>query len=431
MIDGVAIVGAGPAGAAATRVLAAAGVATVVFDEQPRSGGNVGRVHMQAPPTTLERLAAANDDVELRSGSRVLGVTAGGHVEYQQDGAFHDDAFGAVILACGAYDTHFPLPGSPATGISSAGSLQALYKAQGIVPEGDVVVAGSGPFLYVAASDLAAAGARVRAVVDRFRHADYNRLAIPGMLIPGNGIEYLRRRATLLRRGVRVLRGQRPEAVDNGQLVLASSQRIAFDHLGLTELMLPQSQLPRTAGCKLRWSSSGGYFVTETDAVGRTSVANVYVCGEGQGIRGWRHAQASGELAAKACLADNNMDSAAVAGRQVQIFTGFAQRLERIMRAREPQQFAPDAILCACEKVPVRAVQDAVALGLDDLSSIKVVTRCGMGPCQGRYCEPLVARVIEQAGKQPRAPLNQHVLTRPMSAQQFASAPASQVEEQA
>ena len=100
------------------------------------------------------------------------------------------------------------------------------------------------------------------------------------------------------------------------------------------------------------------------------------------------------------------------------------------MRRREPRRFQPDATLCACEQVSVRRVQEAVALGLDDLSSIKVVTRCGMGPCQGRYCEPLVARVIEQAGKTPRAPLHQHVLTRPMPARDFALRPASALEQE-
>src|SRR5699024_11227578 len=131
--------------------------------------------------------------------------------------------------------------------------------------------------------------------------------------------------------------------------------------------------------------------------------AGIYVCAEGQGVRGCVLSRVSGAWAARSCLADNALGRKPAAGRRVRIFTGFAQRLEQTMRRREPRRFQPDATLCACEQVSVRRVQEAVALGLDDLSSIKVVTRCGMGPCQGRYCEPLVARVIEQAGKTPRA----------------------------
>lgn len=420
MTGTVAIVGAGPAGAAVTRTLAAADVPVTVFDEQPRSGGNVGRVHIDAAPTTLDQLAESHTTVGLVTGARVLDVNADGRIAYQCNGAFHTQTFRAVILACGAYDLHYPLPGVPAPGVSSAGSLQALLKSQGIVPTGDIVIAGSGPFLYVAASDLVAAGAKVRAVVDRFRHSDYNRLALPGLLIPGNAVEYVRRRAALLRRGVAVLRGQTPQAVAEGHLLLASGSRLPFDHLGLTELMVPQTQLPRTAGCDQAWSATGGYFVTRTDALGRTSVDNIYVCGEGQGIRGWRHAVASGELAGRACLADLDMGDEPRVGRRVQILTGFANTLERTMRRREPKQFQPEAVLCACEKVTVEQVRKAAQMGLDDLSSIKVVTRCGMGPCQGRYCEPLVSRVIEQAGHTPRAPLNQRLLSRPITAQEYA-----------
>jgi D-hydroxyproline dehydrogenase subunit alpha len=47
------------------------------------------------------------------------------------------------------------------------------------------------------------------------------------------------------------------------------------------------------------------------------------------------------------------------------------------------------------------------------LSSIKIVTRCGMGSCQGRYCEPLICRLFAEAQKQPLAPFSQRLFTRP------------------
>ncbi|MBL8705785.1 MAG: (2Fe-2S)-binding protein, partial [Rhodospirillales bacterium] len=69
---------------------------------------------------------------------------------------------------------------------------------------------------------------------------------------------------------------------------------------------------------------------------------------------------------------------------------------------------------CACERVPVAAVRDAIDQGLEDLSSLKIVTRCGMGSCQGRYCEPIVGRLIAERHRTPRAPLTQKVLARPL-----------------
>ena len=52
------------------------------------------------------------------------------------------------------------------------------------------------------------------------------------------------------------------------------------------------------------------------------------------------------------------------------------------------------------------AVDAAVAGGATTLSALKVVTRCGQGPCQGRVCERLVAaRVPAPERFSARAPI--------------------------
>jgi hypothetical protein len=44
-------------------------------------------------------------------------------------------------------------------------------------------------------------------------------------------------------------------------------------------------------------------------------------------------------------------------------------------------------VLCRCERVPVGAVRDAVReRGVIDGRGIKLMTRAGMGICQGRVC---------------------------------------------
>jgi NADPH-dependent 2,4-dienoyl-CoA reductase/sulfur reductase-like enzyme len=416
---GVAVIGTGPAGEQAGRRLLQAGVQVCFFDEQPRTGGNVGRRAVDAPPSPLERLAA-DGALRLERGCRVLRVGDDGLVEYERAGQRRQRHFAAVVLACGAYDLHHPLPGTPSPRICSAGALQALLKAQGTVPAGRIVIAGSGPFLYVAAADLLRRGAEVSAVVDRLTPADYLRLAPWGLLLPGNTLEFVQTHALLMRHRVPLYRGVGITQVEERELHLASGAVVGFDRLALTELFAPQTQLARTAGCHQRYSSSGGYWVTDTDEFGRSSVAGIYVAGEGQGIRGWRHAAVSGALAAVAVLEDAGLarpGSSTLRWRR-RLLARFGAALERRQRAREPLP-TRDSVICACEGARYSSVVRAVELGLDDLSSIKVVTRCGMGPCQGRYCEPLVSRVIERAGRIPRAPLNQHVLARPLVAGEF------------
>jgi NADPH-dependent 2,4-dienoyl-CoA reductase/sulfur reductase-like enzyme len=418
----LAVIGAGPAGTEAALALARLGVPVDVFDEQFRPGGNVGRTRVDASASALETRASGGDGVRISMTARVLTV-CDRTVEFWRNGQLKRRQYDAVLLCCGTYDMHLPLRGTPAPRVSTAGALQALLKGQGIVPDGDIVIAGSGPFLYAAAAGLARAGAHVVAIVDRLRTSDYARLTAYAASIPGNGADYLRFRLTLARCGVAIYRGESPVAVEGGRLMLASGTCLRFDHLGTTDLFIPQTQLARTAGCRQRYSSRGGYYVTDTDAFGRSSMPGVYVCGEGRGIRGWRHARLSGRLTALTAAADFGVRPtvrARVLRRRIALVCAFAEALERRMRRRQPTDWPDKAIVCACEAVPAAAVREAAALGLEDLSSIKVVTRCGMGPCQGRYCEPLLCRLLEATGHAPRSPLRQRTLTRPVAAKEYA-----------
>lgn len=48
------------------------------------------------------------------------------------------------------------------------------------------------------------------------------------------------------------------------------------------------------------------------------------------------------------------------------------------------------AYICRCEGVTAEDIDKAIEEGFRDIESIKRRLRIGMGPCQGRYCIPLV-----------------------------------------
>jgi len=51
-------------------------------------------------------------------------------------------------------------------------------------------------------------------------------------------------------------------------------------------------------------------------------------------------------------------------------------------------------IICKCENVSLKDLMEAIEKGYRDLESLKRYLRIGMGPCQGLYCLPLVAREL-------------------------------------
>jgi bacterioferritin-associated ferredoxin len=80
---------------------------------------------------------------------------------------------------------------------------------------------------------------------------------------------------------------------------------------------------------------------------------------------------------------------------------------------------ADDTIVCRCESLRRGEIDAAVSAGAQDLNQLKQWTRCGMGPCQGRFCGETAAGLLgahgigrEQAGQwSGRAPLRPVDLT--------------------
>ncbi len=57
-------------------------------------------------------------------------------------------------------------------------------------------------------------------------------------------------------------------------------------------------------------------------------------------------------------------------------------------------------IICRCEDVTEEDVVKAIKEGYTTLDELKHVLRLGMGPCQGRTCIPLAARILaRETGK--------------------------------
>jgi NADPH-dependent 2,4-dienoyl-CoA reductase/sulfur reductase-like enzyme/bacterioferritin-associated ferredoxin len=399
------IVGAGPAGEAVSAVLAGAGVAHDVYDEAPRSGGNLDRRRFHAPLSALER---RDGPARFIAGASVLTVTDERIIEFTKGDGIERQAYRAVFLCTGAYDLQLPTRGR-CESWSSAGALQALLKGQGIVPQGRIVLAGAGPFLTIVGADLLRAGARVTDIVDAVDFHRYGSLLPASIWQPRALAQFLRDLAALRLAGTRLHFGAAIADADSRSLRLGDGRVLAFDRLGVSDAFAPQTQLARSAGCSQAFSRRGHYFYTVSDPMGRSDRQGIYVCGEGQGVRGGEHARVSGALAALAWLADE--------GR----LRRFGETLEGIIE-RRARPIPQDAWVCACERIPAAAVRDAIAAGLADLSSIKSVTRCGMGNCQGRYCEPLICRLFVEAGREPLSPLTQKGLVRPVRAGDLAGA---------
>ena len=79
----------------------------------------------------------------------------------------------------------------------------------------------------------------------------------------------------------------------------------------------------------------------------------------------------------------------------------------------------PDRMICRCEEVFESEIRQAIRQGARTLTGIKLRTRAGMGLCQGKTCQRLVARILAEETGQPLSeilPITRRPPCRPIKA---------------
>jgi NAD(P)H-nitrite reductase large subunit len=81
-----------------------------------------------------------------------------------------------------------------------------------------------------------------------------------------------------------------------------------------------------------------------------------------------------------------------------------------------------DRIICRCEEVRESEIRQAIRDGARTLTGIKLRTRAGMGLCQGKTCQRLVAMILAEEAGQSLAeivPITHRAPCRPIRASTF------------
>lgn len=409
----VCVVGGGPAGLSAALEAARAGARTHLLDLFERPGGQ----YFMQPATGAHGPARRQiaEGGRLIAAARQAGVIL--HAEAEVFGAYADPVIfarsgdealtlrpKAVMLATGAHDRVAPFPGWTLPGVMTAGAGQRLVKLHGTRPGHRVVLAGCGPFLMVVAGQLRAAGCDVQRIAEA---TPSPRPLIAGLLRhPGRWLEAARLLgpvtplASRFRFGTMVIAAEGRDRVERVTLAplgpdgLPRSDRAemleGIDALLVGQGFRPAIEVPRLLGCALDFDQdAGGHHVRVTRADGATSVPGIFAAGEVTGVAGARPALAGGAIAGRSAarhagFAAPAPDSASFArALDFALMLRAAYRLPYDALGRLPEA---DTLLCRCEEVDAAAIAAARADGAEDAAGIKLWTRAGMGPCQGRSC---------------------------------------------
>jgi len=436
----LAIVGAGPAGLAAAALAARAGLSTVVFDENPGVGGQIYRAITTTPVADRDVLgedywagAALAADAEASGASIVTGATVWSldptlEIGVSIEGAARLIQAKRVIVATGALERPFPVPGWTLPGVMSAG--------------------GAGPLLWLLAAQILRTGGRIDAILDtqpRMNWLPALAHAADFALSPylAKGLKLLRE----VRRQVKVIGVDWLAAVGDDKLREVAfgrggnEQRLPVDLLLLHQGVVPNVNLAMAAGAAHAWDARQLCWSPVLDGDFNSSVAGIAVAGDGAGIGGGTAAAERGRIAALAAVRALKPEALGSLPSE----QGVRQALQReemgrafldVLNRPAPYFRLPegDTIVCRCEEVTAAQVRETAAMGCEGPNQMKAFLRCGMGPCQGRLCGLTVTELIAKVRKVPPADVGYYRLrppVKPITLGELASLPISDAERKA
>lgn len=416
------VVGAGPAGMAAATVTARAGLSTLVLDENAAPGGQVWRAIETTP--VLSRPVLGNDYWAGRkiveafrasgaiylSGATVWSLSREREIGVSVGGVSRILRARRVILATGAMERPFPIPGWTLPGVMSIGGAQTVLKASGLLPIGRIVLAGCGPLLWLYAWQLLQAGGDIQAILDtsdtsQRREAVRHAVGFLGSPYLDKGLKLVAR----VRRRVKVIGGitqlaaeGRAEGVEHAVYWRGGphAERVGCDVLLLHQGVVPNPNLAMAAGVPHRWDERQLAFVPQVDEWGTTAVDGVAIAGDGASIAGAEVAVERGRLAGIAAatgagIAPAGLPDAAECRRSIARYERARAFLDVLYRpARAFRVPSGETIVCRCEEVTAGQIEEAVRIGAEGPNQAKSYLRCGMGPCQGRLCGLTVTELI-------------------------------------
>lgn len=451
--EALVIIGGGPAGMAAAIEAARAGVRCVLIDEASHVGGQVYRqtsnkfsandtLTLSAEHARWVKLSFEfnqfADYIRVLSSSCVLGVWGNREILLASEGASGTIKADQLIIATGAYERPVPFPGWTLPGVMTVGGVKSFIKTMHVKPGERAVISGTGPLIISAANRLHEMGVKVIAVLEagsppwasasflnEWGEVDFAQDVSNDLNeLKRNNIPLLFNHSVVQAHGENEVTSvtYAPIDTDTWKPLRDQAKGVDADLVALGFGFVPNTELTELAGCQHEFYPGIGWFVLRDEQM-QTTVPGILAVGDAANISGAIIAEEEGRIAGiKAAENLGTISLNEAKGRyeapfkRLRSFEKFRNEINEATAMRNGLLGLMDSetLVCRCEEVTLSEVKQALGEGAGDLQSLKLLTRVGMGLCQGRNCAPSMGMYLcdklkiapEQAGRiNPRPPV--------------------------
>ncbi|MCK4820922.1 FAD-dependent oxidoreductase [bacterium] len=304
----IAVIGAGPAGLAASIVAAKSGAKVVLIDENAKPGGQLFKQIHKFFGSKAHQAGIRGIDIgyQFLTETKNLGVDV--LLESTVWGIFGKQiaiitaqkqkmiCAKIIILATGAQENSLRFPGWTLPGIMTAGAAQTMMHLHRVLPGKRVLMVGSGNVGLIVSYQLLQAGAEVVALLEAA--PEIGGYFVHAAKIARAGVPILVSHTIKNAIGEDEVRGAVIVALD-GQwnYIPGTEKKLDVDSVFLAVGLAPQEELARMCGCKMYYSAVLGGHVPIHDNNMETSVQGVFVTGDITGVEEASTAIEEGKIA--------------------------------------------------------------------------------------------------------------------------------------
>ncbi|MDQ1353289.1 MAG: hypothetical protein QG657_3595 [Acidobacteriota bacterium] len=434
----VVIVGSGFSGIVAAGILADYNLSILLVDENIHLGGQLLRKipvelgdYSSYRPEYIKRIGfrfvenIKNKKITIMNRACLVGVYPDHKIMIESERKeVLSVSYDMLLFTTGARERFLPFKGWNLPGVYSTGLVQVLMKSSGVLPAREMLIAGSGLFLFSVGYEFLKNKGKALTILEQTGMMDKAKM-LPQLLhqfskfneggkflakIYLSGVPVKYRRKIVEARGKDALEEVVVGKTDaSGKLIVGTEKIYKTNALAVGYGFVPNIEGPQLAGCDLEFSDRKGGWTVKVNEKLETSVENILAAGEITGVGGALKSINEGKIAAFSILDKFEKISAEEYSRQLRKLTDERKHHLKFMDLFNSLYRIPsgalldipdDTVVCRCEDITMGDIKNGIDMGFTTSRGLKTAVRVSMGNCQGRTCGPIVFDLLNLLGKQ-------------------------------